>query len=311
MFTSRDKDVTLDLFEKYEIKHTTLSAQGSGGFLALGRELVSRNHALYKFVKAEKPDILAAIGGPFIAHVGAMTRTPSIIFYDTENAKLQNLITYPLASCVVVPNCYKGWIPKRHLKYSGLHELSYLHPKYFKPNLEIARKIGLKQNKKNIIIRLVSWKASHDIGEFGWSEELLDELIEYFSPEVNIIISSELSLAKRFHSYLYKGATNDIHHLMAFSDLFIGESATMASESAVLGVPAIYAAQTGRGYTDHLEEEYGLVINLRHIKAGKLKEAVDSMLNRNKQSVEFGHSRLLAGTLDVPEYVADLLHNWR
>jgi len=36
----------------------------------------------------------------------------------------------------------------------------------------------------------------------------------------------------------------------------------MASESAVLGTPAIYLDKTGRGYTDE-EEEYGLVYNFK------------------------------------------------
>jgi len=40
---------------------------------------------------------------------------------------------------------------------------------------------------------------------------------------------------------------------MAYCRAFIGESATMASEAAVLGVPAVYAAETGRSYTDEQE----------------------------------------------------------
>ena len=44
--------------------------------------------------------------------------------------------------------------------------------------------------------------------------------------------------------------------------LTIGESATMASESALLGTPAIYMDEIGRGYTDE-EEKYGLVFNFK------------------------------------------------
>src|SRR5262249_20755089 len=38
-------------------------------------------------------------------------------------------------------------------------------------------------------------------------------------------------------------------------------SATMASEAAVLGVPAVYVSPVGRGYTDEQETRYGLVRN--------------------------------------------------
>ncbi len=50
-----------------------------------------------------------------------------------------------------------------------------------------------------------------------------------------------------------------IHHLMAFADLYVGESATMAAESAILGTHAVFVSSSRRGYTDELENEYELV----------------------------------------------------
>src|SRR5687768_12689891 len=78
VFTSRKKDVALDLLAQYDLPHTTLFSEGKGGAAALATELVRRNHALFKVVKKEKPDIMASIGGTFIAHVGMLTRVPSI-----------------------------------------------------------------------------------------------------------------------------------------------------------------------------------------------------------------------------------------
>ena len=51
-----------------------------------------------------------------------------------------------------------------------------------------------------------------------------------------------------------------IHHVLAFARMLVGESATMAAEAAVLGVPAVYISPYGRGFTDDLER-YGLVRN--------------------------------------------------
>ena len=56
-----------------------------------------------------------------------------------------------------------------------------------------------------------------------------------------------------------KGPVEDIHHLLAHAQMIVGESATMSSEAAVLGVPAVMIATTGRGYTDDEERRYGLV----------------------------------------------------
>jgi len=99
----------------------------------------------------------------------------------------------------------------------------------------------------------VSWKANHDIGEHGWSRALLAGLVQRLSAAGKVLISSEADLGAEFEPYLYRGRVSDIHHVMAYCRAFIGESATMASEAAVLGVPAVYAAETGRSYTDEQE----------------------------------------------------------
>ena len=54
--------------------------------------------------------------------------------------------------------------------------------------------------------------------------------------------------------------------------MIVGESATMSSEAAVLGVPAVMIATTGRGYTDDQERRYELV---RHFTDDEYDRAVD------------------------------------
>lgn len=89
LITSRDKEVTLRLLDGNGFKHVPLSAASQGSKMGLLGELFSRNRALYKVVRDFRPDVMAAIGGIFIAQVGVLTRVPSVVFYDTENAKLR------------------------------------------------------------------------------------------------------------------------------------------------------------------------------------------------------------------------------
>ena len=56
----------------------------------------------------------------------------------------------------------------------------------------------------------------------------------------------------------YRGDVLDLHHLMACCDAYVGESATMAAEAALLGVPAVYGIGDYRGYVNDLAEK-GLV----------------------------------------------------
>jgi predicted glycosyltransferase len=236
-----------------------------------------------------------------------MTRTPSLVFYDTENAKLQNAITYPFATRVIVPRCYRAWVPASHLRYIGYHELSYLHPTRFIPSMEIAAKNGLDPQRDNFFVRTVSWQANHDVGESGWNERLLTELVAFLSIRGKVHISSEAHLPPQLATYAYGGKVREAHHVMAHCRLFVGESATMASESAVLGVPAIYAAKTGRGYTDEEESRYGLVTNIRKLEWGLLRAAIEQMLGKPLDYWRQQRTQLLADTIDVAAYVADII----
>lgn len=306
IITSRKKEFSLDLLQELHLQHIPLSSLGKHGLVSLAIELIQRNYALLKVVRQYKPDIMAAIGGIFIAHVGFITRTPSLVFYDTENAKLQNALTYPFCSRVIVPRCYHSWVPKkRHIRYDGYHELSYLCPNRFKPDRSKAVLNGLAKQGSTFFIRLVSWQANHDIGESGWNNALLRQLCDKLSGLGKILISSEQPLGEEFEQFEYRGKISEVHHVLANCRLFIGESATMASESAVLGVPAIYAAKIGRGYTTELERKYSLVYNIHTLNWSALNDAIDTILSRSKESFIQSHKKLLSENIDVAEFVAN------
>ena len=80
------------------------------------------------------PDVLTGIMGPSIAVAGKLSRTPAVVFYDTEFASQTNRVVYPLAYSVCTPDCYQGAVPGRHVTYAGYHELAYLHPNRFLPD---------------------------------------------------------------------------------------------------------------------------------------------------------------------------------
>ncbi|OZG70502.1 hypothetical protein BTA51_25550 [Hahella sp. CCB-MM4] len=300
--TSRDKDCTLELLDSFGEKHLMLSKAQTGLF-GLLKELIFRDWRLYKVVRRYRPDVMIAIGGTFITHTGVLSGTPSIVFYDTENASLQNRITYPFATKIYVPRCYQGWLPKgKGDRYPGYHELSYLQRPYFEPNLDIALACGLKRDVPNVLIRMVSWQANHDIGEKGWNTDLLDALLEELKDN-NVIITSEAPLPSRYEKYRYRGHFQDIHHLLAFCRLYVGESATMASEAAVLGVPSVYCAETGRGYTDEQETRYKLVNNVRSLNKNELLSAVRDVLGVPEKEFRARAEEMLSGMVDMPKFV--------
>lgn len=302
LITSRRKEIATDLLDAFGLEHRTLSGEG-GAFGLLG-ELVLRDWRLTRVVRRWRPDVMAAIGGIFIAHAGWFGRVPSLVFYDTENARLQNLLTYPLATRVLVPRCYGAWTPRgRTLRYPGYHELSYLRPSRFTPDRAIALANGIDERKPTWLMRLVSWKANHDVGERGLSPDAVRAVVARLGATGKVLISSEAPLPDDLACHRYAGDPAQIHHVMAFSAGFFGESATMASESAVLGVPAVYAALTGRGYTDEQETRYGLVRNARSLDRRTLDDALDWLLAFPPSQRSAARQRLLDDTCDVADYV--------
>ena len=310
--TTRDKDCTLELLERFGIDYHCISKQNSGKAFGMARELLVRDFALWRMARRLQPDVLAAIGGIWAAHVGWLLRKPSVVFYDTETARLQNALTYPLATRIVVPRCYQGKLPEhKTVRYNGYHELSYLHPDYFTPNREIALANGLASHGDTFLIRLVSWKASHDIGLKGWSAELLDAVVQYLSERGHVIISAEGELPTHLEPLRYAGDPAQIHHLIAHCRACIGESATVASESVVLGVPAIYAATESRGYIEEQAERYGMAILTSNANAVAVLPALDKLLAVSQSEIARRHRQLMDDIVDVTQMVVDRIRDIR
>jgi len=301
--TSRDKDCTLDLLDRYGIEHRCLSRQLTGAGMA--RELIARNRALIKQAKAFKPDVIAGLGGICAAQVGRLLRIPSVVFYDTETAHLQNALTYPFASRVVVPECYRAWTPSRKtVRYRGYHELSYLHPKYFQPDLQIARKSGLDPDRDNFLLRLVSWKANHDIGRKGWSPELMDSVVSTLQSRGKVIISSEGELPDHLNDLRYNGDPAEIHHLLAYCRACIGESATMASEAAILGAPFVYANVQHVGYVIEQAEQYKMGIIPNNHEIATMAYAIENLLSKTREDYQILFQEMLSEVVDVCQFAS-------
>lgn len=304
MLTARDKDVTVDLLREYGLPHEILSSQAIGT-IGLARELVTRVRSLNTIIKQFQPDVLTGIMGPTIAVAGRRRRVPAVVFYDTEFATRTNRWVYRLAHTVITPDSYQNPVPGLHVTYPGYHELAYLHPNRFTPDPQRVRAAGVDPDELFSLVRFVSWDASHDVGEIALTAEQKRTLVDHLAASGRVLISSEKPLPPDLEPFAWRGARSDIHHLIAYAQLVVGESATMASEAAVLGTPAVYIAKTGRGYTDDQEARYGLVRNVQPTAFETALEAVDSYLSTPTQDIAAGHKRLLEERIDVTEWMVD------
>jgi uncharacterized protein len=281
--------------------------------LSLVRELVVHETGLLGEVSRFKPDIMLQIGGLFISHVGAVCRIPTITFTDTEMAQLSNALTFPFTTAVVTPTCYEGRVPpSKHYLYAGYHELAYLHPKRFTPDQAILQKLGLSVADPYYIVRFVSWGAVHDVGESGFKRSTKVMMVRELARHGKVFITSEGQLPPELEPFRFSISPELIHHAMAFASLCIGESATMASESAILGVPAIFVSTSPRGYTAEQEKSYGLVYTFSHLQQDKALAKMHELIEvKDLRSIwQSKRRRLLEDKIDVTDWLVQLVEDF-
>jgi uncharacterized protein len=303
--TARAKECSTDLLERFGLAHTVVSQQQSG--VRLAGEMVQRTYRLAQVARRFHPDVMTGIMGPSIAVAGALLRIPAVIFYDTEFAVQTNWFTYPLAHSVCTPDCYRGRVRGTHVTYPGYHELAYLHPNRFTADIERVRAFGLAPEERFSIVRFVSWGAVHDRRERGLTAGQKRRLVESLLRFGRVLISSEGSLPADLKPLGLVGPVESIHHLMARAELVVGESATMASEAAVLGVPAVFIATTGRGYIDDQEKRYGLVRHFHETEFEEALAAIEGLLGAGSPRLRGAQARdqLLAEKIDVTGWMID------
>ncbi len=306
MVTARKKDVTIDLLNALNIKHTCISRKGSN-LIAMGFELLWRDLKLIKIVRRFKPDVMVARVGVSVGPVGMLMGIPTVVYDDMEHAKLQGTIGMAFATYICTGLGYYRDFGKRHIRFRGPPVLAYMGPKYFQPDPKPLRQAGLDPDKPYIFIRTVSWGASHDVGRKRRSENQITKIIDRLSKFGRIVISSEESLRGDFAQYNNPVPVEKMHSLLAFASLCIVEGGTMAEEAATLGVPAVCLGTYDFGYLRALENEYQMIFRPGSIDKAVdiaeelLKDANTSEIWRKKQQ------RLLADSDDVTEFMVKMI----
>jgi hypothetical protein len=301
LVTGRHKDILAELAQRLGIE-VLLFGTARPGVWHLGRELLYRQGRLLGIVRRFKPDAIMAIAGTFVSLVGRIAGVPTYVFYDTEHATVSNLLAYPFATCVFVPRCYRHSIRWRHERYNGYHELAYLHPNYFTPDRSVLGEAGLADRELFTMVRFVAWGAAHDIGRSGFTPEGKIRAVHALARYGRVLISSEGELPPELEQYRLRINVAHMHSLMAHAALIFGESATMCSEGAVLGVPGVYVDPVGRGYTDEQEREYGLVFNFTSSEQDKAIATAEAVLSaHDHKRWRAQGEKLVAEKIDVTD----------
>ncbi len=264
LFVVRERDSTIELIESTGFKWVS-RGKGKKGLInkLIGLPLI--DYKIYKIAKEFKPDILLSFSSPYAAHVSKLISKPHIAFDDTEHAIFEHWMCRPFTEVVLSPSCYNAKLWKNQILFNSFMELLYLHPNYFKPNIHVLDDINIKEGEKFCILRLISWDANHDVGQYGLSFQEKIQLVKSLEKKCKVFISSEIELNEELKPYQLKIHPKKLHHLLFYSSLYIGEGGTTASEAAVLGTPAIYINTLEAGLFNE-EQERRLLYHLKNFK---------------------------------------------
>ena len=300
----RDKEVIRDLLDAHDVEHTVLADAGSASTLPrLAAAQLQYEAGMLREARRLRPDVMVGIGSPAVAHVSSLVGARGVVFSDTEHATLGNAIAFPFADAVWTPECYTEDVGEKQVRYPGYHELAYLHPDRFTPSTDVLERAGVEPDEQFAVLRLVSWNAHHDVGAAGF-DDAADVVHRLEETGATVLVTAEGDLPPALEDRQVRIPPEDMHDLLAHADLFVGEGATMAAESAVLGTPAIYVNTLRMGYTDELDERFGLLSNFqgpgRHGEA--LERAVE-ILSDDGTDWDARRRRLLSEKRDTTEFV--------
>jgi uncharacterized protein len=311
---AKEKEVSLSLLKGYNIKYRCIGKYKES---IIGKffNLFLMDLKYFLIAKKFKPDLIVSATSPYSAHVSKLLNVKHVAFLDSEPTSLILSITLPFVDVVVTPIGFKRKLKvKKHIKINSFKELAYLHPNYFKPNPNVLKKQGLNEKDIFFILRFVSFNASHDIGIKGFDLKSKRKLITFLEKKGRVLISSEKPIEPEFREYKVKINPEEMHDLLHYAALLIGDTQTMTTEAAILGTPALrcnsFVGPNDMSNFIELEKKYDLIYSYKDFN--RVITKAEELLSKNnlKSEWKIKRDKLLDDKIDLSEWMVRLIENF-
>lgn len=269
--------------------------------------LIKFNFLMFFNILKFKPNFVLSHGSIYAAQMAWIAGKIHISLEDSGNME-QIRLYLPFTKAVITPDILPEKLGKKQITYRGYHELFYLHPKYFKPERTILERHGISPDEKYVVLRFVSFRATHDYGHAGLTNDEKESIIQLIQQRYKVYISSEYTLPAKWKKYQIGMPPHLIHHLLYFASLVVSEGATLASEAGVLGTPSIYINSISRSYNED-QEKYGLVYNFR--EGINVPDKIIEILN-NEANINYKTRKdsLLADKISPTDFLVWFIENY-
>lgn len=318
-YSVRDIPVAKRLMEHYGMKPWLDLGGKKDSLLGKAQTVVRQDIEILRFVSKNHID-LGLSSGLVLSHVSKLSKMRSFVFDDDDDAVEPLSVKYehPLSDVVFTPNCIQRKT-KHAVYYAGTHELAYLHPNRFLPDPVVLQHAGIQEGERFFIMRFVALKGHHDVGQHGLTLEQKKALVELMKSYGRVIITSERAIEPEFEQYRLPVPPEEIHSLMAYSSMFLGDSQTMTSEAAVLGVPALKCNTfAGRlSVPNMLEQKYDLCYAYQPVQFDEMYRHIEMLLAQDPQELKnewrAKQQRMLGEMIDPTEFFVNYIetHNFK
>jgi uncharacterized protein len=271
-----------------------------------------------KILINKKIDIFLGFG-MYDVFSAVILRSKSIVFYDSEPGinffmNLQYKMFMPFVNSFISPASFKQNVGKKHVRVDSFKELSYLHPRYFKPDDSIYDLLKISPPEDYVVLRFNNFDAIHDISKSGFSFEEKIELTTMLSKMAHVYVSAEGKIPQELEPFRLRIPKNRIHDLLYFSKLLVTDTQTMATEAAILGTPVIrknkFVGKSDMGNFIDLEKKYGLMYNVTDFSEVK-KIAVEILTNKDSKKIwEAKRSEFLLNKVDIVDFMVSFVENF-
>jgi len=311
LIVAREKDVTRDLLDLYGLPYVSTGRAGAKGVLGQATELMRRDSAIFRLIRDFRPDVVLT-RNPAGVQAARAARTVGV--FDTDDGTAAGVhfrAAAPFAHLVTTPDCLPEHYGTKHVRYPSYKVLAYLHPNRFQPDPSVRELLGVDEDEPYFLVRFVAMTAAHDRNEAGLTLSAKRSLVDRLQGAGRVFISSEMPLPPEFERLRFNIEPHRLHDAMAFAQLCIGDSQTMAAESAVLGVPSIRCSTfAGRlAYLDELGLRYGLTFSYRPAEFDLMMGRLDDLLAYGVDAELWRQRRgaMLAEKCDLTEWYLNFL----
>lgn len=309
----RHRDIMMQLFESYDWMPLLIPRHDSGTSRFPLLPMLQRQVEVIRAIRRFRPQVVASLMGSY-TQMAKLFGCKNIVFTDSEHQKFNHWISHPFADEVHTPDAFYLNLGVKQRRYNSIHELSFLHSKYYRPHVEVLSDYSLEAGGY-VVIRLSAWNTLHDINQAGIGQFIYSFVHKHKAKKRILIVAEEGKVPHGLEFLATRVRPDHFHCILAFSQFVLSEGASTASEAACLGVPTVYInSLPTMGYLKKLEDECDTLRCFQEPSAGL--SVADNWLSQIELADEFNmddrlsfREALSSRHIDLVQYVVDRLES--